>query len=49
MLRIYIQDQYDEWLYFYGVEEAFEGENVEPMKISLDTSNPGIALVLRFS
>ena len=24
MLRIYIQDQYDEWLYFYGVEEVVQ-------------------------
>ena len=29
------------------MEKAFEGESVEQMKISLDTSNPGIALVLR--
>ena len=43
-----VQDQYDEWLYYYGVKEAFEGDAVQQMKISLDTSNPGVALVLRF-
>jgi len=45
--RLLSKDQYDEWLYYYGVEEAFEGDAVQQMKISLDTSNPGVALVLR--
>ena len=44
-----VQDQYDEWLYYYGVGEAFEADAVQQMKISLDTSNPGVALVLRSS
>ena len=44
-----VQDQYDEWLYYYGVGEAFQGDAVQQMKISLDTSNPGVALVLRSS
>ena len=30
-------------------DNFFEGDNVQQMKISLDTSNPGVALVLRFS
>ena len=30
-------------------DNGFEGDNVQQMKISLDTSNPGVALVLRFS
>jgi len=45
--RLLSKDQYDEWLYYYGVGEAFEGDAVQQMKISLDTSNPGVALVLR--
>ena len=45
--RLLKPDLYDEWIYFYGIDDTFPVRNDEKMVMSLDESDALVALVLR--
>ena len=45
--RLLKPDLYDEWIYFYGIDDTFPVRNDEKMVMSLDESDTLVALVLR--
>ena len=45
--RLLTAEQYQDWLYYWDVEDTFMDRQVEQLHLAMDTSNPGVALVLR--